>query len=102
MSRQTWGLNIVGYSSPSVAQQRLYKQRFPDEWADAVEQKHKEHSERMQAYRRLQESREQGESTLNQSPPSDPRCEPIVIANIITTGSKFNRLRGNPLRLGGG
>lgn len=30
MTNPTWGLHIPGYSSPSPAQERLFKQRYPN------------------------------------------------------------------------
>ena len=50
MSKPTYGLNIPGYSSPSLAQQARFKRLHPNEWADHIEQKHREHSERSRHY----------------------------------------------------
>jgi hypothetical protein len=33
MAKQTWGLQIPGYSSPSVAQQKRFAKMYPEELA---------------------------------------------------------------------
>jgi elongation factor P--beta-lysine ligase len=52
MSNPTWGLRIPGYSYPSPAQERAFKRMHPGVWADHVAQKHLEHQERCDRFRR--------------------------------------------------
>ena len=33
MNKQTWGLTIPGYSTPSIAQSKLFAKRYPGELA---------------------------------------------------------------------
>ena len=50
MTRQTWGLHIPGYSSPSPAQERLFAKMYPNEVAwHRMEMEQREREERQRA-----------------------------------------------------